>query len=420
MGFFSKVWKGIKTGVKGVVKGVKKAFKSVGKFFGKLGIVGQLALMFLLPGSGFLSGMGSWAAKMGAYTGFGAPVVNAAGKFLTAAVKVGNTITKPFRTVASGVMDVVKNTVGALVKKIPGTWADTFVSRLTNGRIDINDYSFKNAFDAVGKTLTQTAADVGTIFTPDKWALPESFTTGFDKQTAAMQLEPNTVDIVNKVDVPQIDKNITLDPSKQPQTQLNYSPSDLVTNPEVQLNTISEPVAEDLLQEAAVPRDNILGQETGSLYQESMDVGILSDQEYVNIKPTNVNQLEEIQPLGQKRESILSQPISEDVSQDKGYIQSKIDTGIQRASDKIAKVIDDPLGALAGVMGRQNDPMLQQGVYSYGSVATPTYDELKAPPSLSMYNQGQSPNALAFLGGQPASMLGVYHPYIINEAWRTG
>lgn len=414
MGFFSKVWKGIKTGVKGVVKGVKKAFKSVGKFFGKLGIVGQLALMFLLPGSGFLSGMGSWAAKMGAYTGFGAPVVNAAGKFLTAAVKVGNTITKPFRTVASGVMDVVKNTVGAIANKIPGM--DTFVSRLTKGRIDINDYSFKNAFDAVGKTLTQTQADIGAIFTSGKWELPKSFVAGFDEQEI-LSTDPTKFENI-KTSI----REGGLDSLTTEQRTLY----DQAAGQGVHLGD-GQPLNRNIIDIDPIGTNEVIPTNNVTDYRFNQMTDSVGQSYPEGSYRPDVNQIN-------KNNSILAQPdveedlvvgsdvseTSEDVSQDKGYIQSKIDTGIERASDKIAKVIDDPLGALAGVMGRQNDPMLQQGVYSYGSVATPTYDELKAPPSLSMYNQGQSPNALAFLGGQPASMLGVYHPYIINEAWRTG
>ena len=38
MGFFSKVWKGVKKTFKKIGKGIKKAFKSVGKFMGKIGI----------------------------------------------------------------------------------------------------------------------------------------------------------------------------------------------------------------------------------------------------------------------------------------------------------------------------------------------------------------------------------------------
>jgi len=52
MGFLSKAWKGIKKGVKSIGKGIKSAFKKFGKFMGEIGILGQLAMMFILPGIG--------------------------------------------------------------------------------------------------------------------------------------------------------------------------------------------------------------------------------------------------------------------------------------------------------------------------------------------------------------------------------
>ena len=45
-------------------KGNKKVVKKIGKAFGKLGIVGQIGLMFLMPHLGTMWGnIGSWAAK---------------------------------------------------------------------------------------------------------------------------------------------------------------------------------------------------------------------------------------------------------------------------------------------------------------------------------------------------------------------
>ena len=49
MGALGKIWKGVKTGVKSIAKGIKKAFQSFGKFMNKIGIVGQIAMMFVLP-----------------------------------------------------------------------------------------------------------------------------------------------------------------------------------------------------------------------------------------------------------------------------------------------------------------------------------------------------------------------------------
>lgn len=75
MGIFSKITKGFKKIVKGIGKGIKKVAKGIGKVLGKIakpfqkfGILGQLALGFIMPwavGSIF-SGLGSLAS-----TGFG-------------------------------------------------------------------------------------------------------------------------------------------------------------------------------------------------------------------------------------------------------------------------------------------------------------------------------------------------------------
>jgi hypothetical protein len=47
MGFFSKLWKGIKKPFKAIGKAVKGAFKSFGKLVNKAGILGQVAKVYL-------------------------------------------------------------------------------------------------------------------------------------------------------------------------------------------------------------------------------------------------------------------------------------------------------------------------------------------------------------------------------------
>ena len=79
MGFFSSVWRGVKSVAKGVVKGAKKVVKSVGKTvkkvvkgigkaFSKLGPLASIALNFILPGAGAFASMftGPYAALYGA------------------------------------------------------------------------------------------------------------------------------------------------------------------------------------------------------------------------------------------------------------------------------------------------------------------------------------------------------------------
>lgn len=52
MGFFSKIGKGIKKVFKKIGGAIKKGFKKFGKFMGKAGILGQIAMMFIIPGIG--------------------------------------------------------------------------------------------------------------------------------------------------------------------------------------------------------------------------------------------------------------------------------------------------------------------------------------------------------------------------------
>ena len=66
MGFFKKVFKKVKKGFKSIGKGIKSAFKKIGKFMGKIGIVGQLALMFTPVGAmmgNMFAGIGNVAGQ---------------------------------------------------------------------------------------------------------------------------------------------------------------------------------------------------------------------------------------------------------------------------------------------------------------------------------------------------------------------
>ena len=123
MGFFSKVWKGVKKGFKTLFKPIKAVFKTVGKFMNKIGIVGQIAMMFIpIPGLGALmSSMGS--ALGGAATALGASgniIAQGAGKLLSGALKVGTKIGQGFKTITEGVKTFVGNTGKYLANKIPG------------------------------------------------------------------------------------------------------------------------------------------------------------------------------------------------------------------------------------------------------------------------------------------------------------
>lgn len=128
MGFFSKIWKGVKKGFKKLFKPIKKVFKSIGKFMNKLGIVGQIAMMFIpIPGLGALmSGLGGMVSGAAntllnvAGKGIGGAIARGAGHVLKMAHTVGGKISQGFKTITEGVKSFVGNTGKYLANKIPG------------------------------------------------------------------------------------------------------------------------------------------------------------------------------------------------------------------------------------------------------------------------------------------------------------
>lgn len=86
MSIFKKIRKGIKKVAKGIGKRIKKVVKKVGRAFGKLGIVGQIGMMFLMPYA--MSGLSSlWSATGG--KAFAQFATNQAGTFASKLVAKG-------------------------------------------------------------------------------------------------------------------------------------------------------------------------------------------------------------------------------------------------------------------------------------------------------------------------------------------
>ena len=122
MGFFKKIFKGVKKVFKKIGRGIKKVAQGVGKFMDKIGIVGQIALMFIpIPGLGqILNTMGGWAAK--ALTAMGPIgtsilrgaqfVIGKAGKFVTGAKNIFGTITGGIKTFFGEFTKTALNKIG--------------------------------------------------------------------------------------------------------------------------------------------------------------------------------------------------------------------------------------------------------------------------------------------------------------------
>lgn len=225
MGFFKKIFKGVKKVFKKVGKAVKSAFKSVGKFMGKIGIVGQLAVGLFMPYAlGFLgSTFGGWAGTLMQSAN---PFVSGAGKFLNAAVKMGTRVGQAFSSVTEAVKTTIGDMVGATLNKIPG--AGDFIKGFTGGRVDITGKTFSGAWDATQKAWTNAGDSLGNIFqkstfdsslnkfaaadlaaeqnltanlekniTPEK--IMESGTSSYNVETGQIEFKDTMVDKVNSI-----------------------------------------------------------------------------------------------------------------------------------------------------------------------------------------------------------------------------
>jgi hypothetical protein len=121
VGLLSKAWKGLKKSVKKIGKRIKKTFKSVMKAVGKLGIVGQIGMMFLMPyamgalGSlfGTAGKLATWSTKLlGPNSGF---LSKALGKTMEM-INVGGTWIKNAYTSVSTAISNGMNRVGNFLK----------------------------------------------------------------------------------------------------------------------------------------------------------------------------------------------------------------------------------------------------------------------------------------------------------------
>jgi hypothetical protein len=123
MKFFRKIWKGIKGVFKRIGRGVKKTFKKFGKFMDKIGILGQVAMMFILPavGGALMANIGnlaSWGVRTGGVIGKiaegAAWTLGKAKQFSELARGAYNSITEPI----TGFFKTTGKYVGSKLQKI--------------------------------------------------------------------------------------------------------------------------------------------------------------------------------------------------------------------------------------------------------------------------------------------------------------
>jgi len=180
MGFFGKIFKGVKKGFKKIGKGIKSAFKKFGKFMGKIGVLGQIAMMFILPsiGGALMQGLGSIGTKItGALAGSGSAVLQGAGKVLQGAANFISKGANVFRNVTEG----VTNFIGEFSK----TAANKLSSTLGFERVPFADASanFFGAGDTAWSRSTSSFTNRMTNLTADK-----DFIKGLDATSRDMAI----------------------------------------------------------------------------------------------------------------------------------------------------------------------------------------------------------------------------------------
>ena len=202
MGFFSKIFKGVKKVFKKIGKGIKSAFAKVGKFMGKLGIIGQIGLGLLLPGIGGM--LGKWAVTA---MGSSSAIVSAAGHFVNAAVQIGTKAGSVFKTVTQGVTNVIGETVGAALNKVglDGVVLDVTKSLGINAGqgINISQKGFGSIMKVASNSMVEVAKAGGNLFSMDTLTGMNKY--GVQALAKANAIGPNLTDepIMSRIEIPE-------------------------------------------------------------------------------------------------------------------------------------------------------------------------------------------------------------------------
>ena len=133
--FLKKAWKGIKKTVKKIGRGIKKLTKGFMKAVGKLGVVGQLGLMFFMPYA--VAGISSMFGKM----------IGAAGQWLGATAKTLTSGSSFIGKALGHTMNAI-HTVGSKIGHVYSTITETIGGAVNSFA---ESTGLGRGFDAVGK-----------------------------------------------------------------------------------------------------------------------------------------------------------------------------------------------------------------------------------------------------------------------------
>ena len=168
---------------KRIGRGIKKGFKKFGKFMGKLGIVGQIAMMFIMPGIGnaMMSTFGSVLKGLGTLGRVG----QAAQTVLGAAGNFTRLVAKPFTTITDGISTFLSSTTKFLTNKTAGLLGREAVFKGA-------PTTFLGADGVIGQTATNIVDNVVGFADVGRDLLSNDISAFTDRSFAALREQKET------------------------------------------------------------------------------------------------------------------------------------------------------------------------------------------------------------------------------------
>lgn len=306
MGFFKKIFKGVGKVFKKIGRGIKKVVGKFGKFMNRIGVVGQIAMAFILPGIGnaLASGLGSMlglqgvtgmstlvggASGAGGLLGSGNALLQGAGKVLQFAGKVASAPGKVFSSITNGVTSTIKefsktalSKMGVEGKIVEGAaesyffGADSAASRV--GTAIKAPFTEKAVLDAV----TETADDFQTNLIEGGKSPIEALEDNTFKIDAASKQRTFGIDDIQSAGLPSDTSAITPPPEKTGFKKLASDVyEDTMETVESKMESLSDPMK---VAEAGfkVYRDRqseeeLAAQQAAMFGGDVIDVGIYQD-----------------------------------------------------------------------------------------------------------------------------------------------
>lgn len=366
MGFFSKVFKGIKKVFKKIGRAVKKTVKKFGKFMGKLGIVGQIGMMFVLPGIGgaLMQSFGGLAGNMagltGAFSGLTGPlagIVQGAGTVMKAAHGFVQTGINAFKTVSNGIMEFGKTALNKIPNiNIEGASANFFGKDGVLEGIKLDAQNVLNPFKSninlkPGMTLDDLSKTTGLSADSLQKLNPNinNFAGNFDKLADTnLNINLDFGKVVPNVEVVKTATTMDLNILDIPEnldvtgtTNLNYEPGQLNIDKQFNLSP-----------------DNLKFKPSSILPSNLSEVS--------NFDTSTMYDFSGPQSASTKFESFSKDQMLGSTATDSGesFVKSLFDKGTEKAREKVDEYIqpfrDDPIGAIASTFGGGEEQIIEE------------------------------------------------------------